>query len=85
MELSRYFEQAKGIGVLATADAQGKVNSAIYARPHFLDEGDDNLAVPRLVRAPADHVIPRLNVLLDHAVARDPQSEDLITGAKTGL
>jgi hypothetical protein len=41
MELSEYFEQAKGIGVLATADAQGKVNVAVYARPHFLDEGDD--------------------------------------------
>ena len=41
MKLSEYFEQVKGIGVLATADAQGKVNVAIYARPHFLDEGDD--------------------------------------------
>jgi hypothetical protein len=42
MKLSKYFEQAKGIGVLATADAQGKVNAAIYARPHFLDEHDDS-------------------------------------------
>lgn len=42
MKLSEYFEQAKGIGVLATADAQGKVNVAIYARPHFLDEHDDS-------------------------------------------
>jgi len=41
MKLSAYFQQAKGIGVLATADAQGKVNVAIYARPHFLDEHDD--------------------------------------------
>ena len=41
MKLNEYFEQVKGIGVLATADAQGKVNVAIYARPHFLDEGDD--------------------------------------------
>jgi hypothetical protein len=41
MKLSQYFEQTKGIGVLATADAQGKVNVAIYARPHFLDQHDD--------------------------------------------
>ncbi|MGI6416360.1 MAG: pyridoxamine 5'-phosphate oxidase family protein [Thermoguttaceae bacterium] len=41
MKLSEYFEQAKGIGVLATADAQGKVNVAIYARPHFLRQGDE--------------------------------------------
>jgi hypothetical protein len=41
MKLSDYFAQAKGIGVLATADARGKVNAAIYARPHFLDEHDD--------------------------------------------
>jgi len=37
MNLSEYFEQAKGHGVLATADAAGKVNAAVYARPHFVD------------------------------------------------
>ena len=42
MKLSEYFEQTKGIGVLATADARGKVNVAVYARPHFLDEHDDS-------------------------------------------
>jgi hypothetical protein len=41
MKLSEYFEQATGVGVLATADANGTVNVAIYARPHFLDEDDD--------------------------------------------
>lgn len=41
MKLSEYFEDAKGIGVLATADADGKVDVAIYARPHFLDPNDD--------------------------------------------
>ena len=41
MKLSEYFENAKGTGVLATADADGKVNMAIYARPHFLDANDD--------------------------------------------
>ena len=42
MKLSEYFETTKGTGVLATADAEGKVNTAIYARPHFLDPADDN-------------------------------------------
>ena len=42
MKLSEYFEQAKGVGVLATADANGKVNVAIFARPHFMDENDDS-------------------------------------------
>jgi hypothetical protein len=41
MRLSEYFETAKGIGVLATADARGKVNVALYARPHFLDASDE--------------------------------------------
>lgn len=37
MELSDYFDGTKGIGVLATADSKGKVNAALYARPHFTD------------------------------------------------
>jgi hypothetical protein len=39
MELEKYFEQEKGIGVLSTADASGKVNAAVYARPHFMADG----------------------------------------------
>lgn len=38
MKLSEYFENAKGVGILATADSKGKVNAAIYGRPHFMDE-----------------------------------------------
>ena len=38
MGLGEYFEEAKGFGVLATADAQGKVDAAIYARPHVMNE-----------------------------------------------
>src|SRR5271157_3692864 len=41
MTLSEYFEKAKGIGVLATTDAAGQVNQAIYAKPLFLDKDDD--------------------------------------------
>lgn len=42
MQLSDYFEKAKGVGVLATADTGGKVNTAIYSRPHFLDPDDED-------------------------------------------
>jgi len=38
MHLSEYFDNTKGYGVLATADSSGKVNAALYARPHFFDE-----------------------------------------------
>ena len=41
MRLSAYFKQAKGFGVLATTDAAGQVNQAIYTKPLFLAEGDD--------------------------------------------
>ena len=41
MRLSQYFENAKGIGVLATTDLAGQVNQAIYANPLFLNEDDD--------------------------------------------
>jgi hypothetical protein len=41
MSLSKYFEDTKGVGVLATTDASGQVNQAIYAKPHFLDPDDD--------------------------------------------
>lgn len=37
-ELQQYFENTKGVGVLATADSKGKVDAAIYSRPHFLEE-----------------------------------------------
>jgi len=39
MDLGEYFEKTEGLGVLATADAQGNVDAAIYARPHVMDEG----------------------------------------------
>lgn len=38
MKLDDYFENANGVGVLSTADDKGKVNAAIYGRPHFMDE-----------------------------------------------
>lgn len=41
MNLSEYFEQVKGVGVLATTDLAGQVNQAIYAKPLFLEKDDD--------------------------------------------
>jgi len=39
MSLKEYFENTKGTGVLATADSEGRVDAAIYARPHFMEDG----------------------------------------------
>ena len=39
MKLEEYFDSKKGIGVLSTADSEGKVDAAIYARPHFMEDG----------------------------------------------
>ena len=38
MTLYEYFENTVGTGVLATADSNGNVDIAIYARPHVIDE-----------------------------------------------
>ena len=38
MKISEYFEKKKGRGVIATADSEGRVGVAVYARPHFIDE-----------------------------------------------
>jgi hypothetical protein len=39
MPLKAYFEEKQGTGVLATADSSGKVNAAIYSRPHYMEDG----------------------------------------------
>ena len=38
MTLAEYLNGAAGKGVLATADADGKVDAAIYSKPHFLED-----------------------------------------------
>ena len=38
MDLTKYFEDTKGFGVLATADEKGHVDVAVYSRPHIFDE-----------------------------------------------
>ena len=39
MTIKDYFENTKGLGVLSTADNHGRVNSAIYSRPHVMEDG----------------------------------------------
>ena len=36
--LSEYFEKTKGRGVIATSDSKVKVGTAVYGRPHFINE-----------------------------------------------
>jgi hypothetical protein len=38
MQLGQYFEHNQGTGILATADKEGRVDAALYARPHVVDE-----------------------------------------------
>jgi len=39
MDHKEYFENTEGNGILSTADGNGQVDAAIYARPHFMDDG----------------------------------------------
>ena len=39
MNLDLYFDNTKGLGILSTADSTGKVNAAVYARPHIMEDG----------------------------------------------
>ncbi|HKL49175.1 MAG TPA: pyridoxamine 5'-phosphate oxidase family protein [Desulfuromonadales bacterium] len=39
MQMKDYFENTEGTGVMSTADGQGKVDAAIYARPHVTEDG----------------------------------------------
>ncbi|MDA3903701.1 MAG: pyridoxamine 5'-phosphate oxidase family protein [Desulfuromusa sp.] len=39
MELKKYFNARTGTGILSTADAEGRVDAAIYARPQIMEDG----------------------------------------------
>jgi hypothetical protein len=39
MDLKEYFENTMGLGVIATADANGRVDAAVFARPHVMEDG----------------------------------------------
>ena len=46
MALKEYFSEKEGTGVLSTADKEGKVDAAIYARPHVLEGGQVAFIMP---------------------------------------
>ncbi len=39
MDLKKYFDNTEGDVVLATSDSEGKVNVAVYSRPHVMEDG----------------------------------------------
>ncbi|MCG8640552.1 MAG: pyridoxamine 5'-phosphate oxidase family protein [Desulfobacterales bacterium] len=39
MSLESYFKEKKGRGVLATSNKEGKVDVAVYSRPHVMPDG----------------------------------------------
>ncbi len=39
MNLKEYFGSRHGIGILSTADAAGRVDAAVYSRPHVFEDG----------------------------------------------
>lgn len=39
MNLYDYFENTEGRGILSTADGDGNVDAAVYARPHVMEDG----------------------------------------------
>jgi hypothetical protein len=39
MNFKEYFRSQHGIGILSTADAEGRVDAAVYSRPHVFDDG----------------------------------------------
>jgi len=39
LEIKEYFENTNGLGVLATANSEGEVDAAVYARPHVMEDG----------------------------------------------
>jgi hypothetical protein len=54
---NEYFDKTKGRGVLATADADGRVDAAVYARPKVLDEE----TIAFIMRDRLNHVNVRTN------------------------
>jgi len=40
MNLAEYFQEISGTGILSTADGEGRVDSAVYARPKVLAEDE---------------------------------------------
>lgn len=59
MNLSEYFQQKEGIGILGTCNEAGRVNMAVYARPVVID--DDTIALVMQARLSHQNVVGNLN------------------------
>ena len=46
VDLKSYFESNRGLGVLSTADAGGRVDAAVFSRPHVLAEDEVAFIMP---------------------------------------
>lgn len=63
MQLAEYFQKISGVGVLATANQEGEVDSAIFASPHVLPDGTvaflmrDRLTHKNLQSNPSAHYL----------------------------
>jgi hypothetical protein len=40
MDMEQYFKETEGTGIIATSDDKGKVNMAVYSKPHFMEGGE---------------------------------------------
>ncbi len=38
MDLAEYFENTKGLGILSTADGDGRVDSAVFSKPYIMEK-----------------------------------------------
>jgi hypothetical protein len=71
MDWKGYFDNHTGFGVLSTADVEGRVNAAVYARPHCFEDGTVGFIMPDRLT----HANLQVN---DHAVylfREDPKPE----------
>lgn len=72
MDLRKYFEEHTGFGVLSTADMDGRVNAAVYARPHCFEDGTVGFIMP----ARLTHSNLQTNGHATYLFRQDPESDD---------
>jgi hypothetical protein len=61
MNLHEYFNEKSGFGVISTSNSSGEVNSAVYAKPHVIDDNTiafimrDRLTHSNILQNPQAH------------------------------
>ena len=61
MNLHEYFTEKSGFGVISTSNSSGEVNSAVYAKPHVIDDNTiafimrDRLTHSNILQNPQAH------------------------------